>query len=500
MSILSEDTLITTNPATGARVGSRAATPTSEVEAIVRRAGEAQAGWQDRPWKERRAALTRWRRILSRDRGRWADLIRDEIGKPRVEAMAGDVLPTLDGLRWTERYAGRLLRGSTVGPSWQRMLLIGVARQRPIPFGVVGIIGTWNYPLFLNATAIAQALAAGNAVVWKPSELATATGMLLQEGIDEAGFPTGLVAPVFGGADVGRALIDAGIRKAVFTGGVAGGRRVLAACGELGIPAVAELSGFDPAIVLPDAPLGSTASCIAWAAFVGCGQTCVAVKRVYVVGDPRPWAEELAAAANALRVGDPSREGTDVGPMITDGARARFDDMIKAAVRAGARVIAGGEAPGGPGWFYRPTVLLGETPDAEAALAGAFGPVVLVRGVPDADSAVAAANASEFALGASVWGKDRTAARAVARRLLAGSVSINDAVTPTAHAGAPFGGFRSSGYGRTHGAEGLREFVQMSATFERPAGGFRPQLYPYGKTRMVKRMLDFYCRLFHPAA
>jgi acyl-CoA reductase-like NAD-dependent aldehyde dehydrogenase len=283
----------------------------------------------------------------------------------------------------------------------------------------------------------------------------------------------------------------------MFTGGIDNGRRVLGALGARGIPAVAELSGYDPAIILPDAPRHATASALCWAAFVGCGQTCVAVKRVYVVGDARPWAEALAAQAKALKVSDPGREDSDIGPMITEAARDRFSAMVQAAVRAGARVLTGGTALSGHGWFYAPTVLLAETPAPEEALAGAFGPVLLVRGVADTNSAVEAANASQFALGASVWGKNRKLARSLAHRLEAGMVCVNEAVTPTAHVAAPFGGCKASGYGRTHGTLGLREFATPQVLFDRRPGGFRPQLFPYAKNRSVERFLSLYRRVFH---
>jgi acyl-CoA reductase-like NAD-dependent aldehyde dehydrogenase len=142
-------------------------------------------------------------------------------------------------------------------------------------------------------------------------------------------------------------------------------------------------------------------------------------------------------------------------------------------------------------------VLLADTPGPEETLAGAFGPVLLVRGVADADSAVAAANASEFALGASVWGRNRKTARALARRLQAGMVCVNEAVTPTAHAAAPFGGCKASGYGRTHGVLGLREFATPRVFFDRRLGGFRPQLFPYARSGSIERFLSLYRRVFH---
>jgi acyl-CoA reductase-like NAD-dependent aldehyde dehydrogenase len=500
MSVAVGDFLVTRNPATGDAVGEVAATAPDEVAAIVDRAREVPSGWAARPWGERRKVLAAWWRVLGRDARAWSELIRDEIGKPAVEAMAGDVIPTLDALRWTVKRSGGLLADRRIGPSWQRWLLMPSGRIRWTPYGVIGIVGTWNYPLFLNAGPIAQALAAGNAVVWKPSELAVGCGLKLQQSLEEAGFPAGLAAAVNGRGEVGRALLESAVDKVMFTGGVETGRRVLATLAGRGIPAVVELSGFDPAVVLPDAPVESTVRAITWGAFVGCGQTCVAVKRVYVVGDARPWVEAFAAEVRKLRVGDPALAGVDVGPMINEDARDRFGRMIQAAVDAGAEVVVGGSASDGPGSFYAPTVLSARSAEPERALEGAFGPVVLIRGVADADTAIEAVNAAGMALAASVWGRDRRAARGVARRITAGMVCVNDAVVPTASASAPFGGFKASGYGRTHGELGLREFVAPQVLFDRAAGGFRPQLFPYSNSKAgaVDRFLSFYRWMFHP--
>jgi acyl-CoA reductase-like NAD-dependent aldehyde dehydrogenase len=490
------DALIARNPATGAELGRVSATPPGAVADIVARARRTRRAWGEASWPDRRGSIERWWRILAREADDWANALRDEIGKPRGEAM-GEVVAALDALRWTVRHAGRALADSRIGPGWQRWLLVPPARLRWRPVGVVGMIGTWNYPLLLNVPTIAQALAAGNAVVWKPSESAALAGLRLQQSLDEAGLPEGLVAAVHGGPEVGRALVESDLDKGVFTGGVENGRRVLAALAARGIPAVAELSGFDAAIVLPDAPLLTTARALAWGAFVGAGQTCVAVKRAYVVGEPGPWAEALADQAQALRVGDPASGEVDVGPMISEAARDRFDRAIRAAIETGARLVSGGSSVAGPGWFYAPTVLAAESDAAESALAGAFGPVVLVRGFADTGAAIAAANGSPYGLAASVWGRDRRRARAVADLLEAGMVAINDAVAPAAHAASPFGGVKASGFGRTRGPLGLREFAQPQALHDRRAGGFRPHLFPY--SGRVERLLAFYRRLFHPS-
>ena len=487
--------MIARNPATGAEIGRISQTPPDQVAQVVNRAEEAQSRWDLAGWKVRHDALRRWWRILARDADAWADLIRSEVGKPFSEALAGDVVATLDGIRWTIRHAGKVLAETRYGPGSQRFLQIPTGRMVQRPFGVMGIIGTWNYPLFLNALPIAQALATGNAVVWKPSELTPLSGWTLQKSLDEAGFPEGLVSAVFGGPEVGRALVDSSIDKALFTGGVTNGRRVIGALAARGIPAVAELSGFDPAILLPDAPFDSTVKALTWGIFLNAGQTCVGIKRIYVVGEPTRWAKALATAARALRIGNPASEEIDLGPMISNAARDRFEGYIRAAVDAGAKVVTGGEPIEGLGSFHAPTVLTADDAEPETRLAGVFGPVVIIRGVRDVDSAIAAANASEYGLAASVWSKDKKAAKRIAARLDAGMVTINEAVTPTMHASAPFGGTKASGFGRSHGPLGLLEFVQPKVVFMRRAGGFRPNLYPYG-TGPVRFFLRTYLKLF----
>ena len=494
---LHTEPLVARNPATGAELGRIETTPPEAVAGLVAGARQTQADWSARPLRARVEIIDRWRASLARGADAWADAICTEAGKPRSEA-ALEVVATLDALRWTARHAARALADERLAAGWQRLLMMPRARIRWRPLGVVGILGTWNYPLYLTAPAIADALIAGNGVVWKPSELIPMLGWLLQDSLEAAGVPDGLGAAIFGGPEVGRALCAAPIDKGHFTGGIAAGRQVLASLAARGIPATAELSGFDPAILLPDAPRESTVRALTWAAFVNAGQTCIAVKRAYLVGDPAPWVAAFTAQAKALKVGDPARADVDVGPLISESARDRFDSFIRQAIAAGARVLTGGTPLAGPGWFYRPTVLLADPANAapEAALAGCFGPVLLLRGVPDADAAIAAANAGEYGLAASVWGRNRRVARTVAARIESGMVMINDAVAPSGNAAAPFGGIKASGFGRTHGVLGLREFVQPQTVHDRRAGGYRPQLFPY-QDSILPRVLTFYRRLFH---
>jgi acyl-CoA reductase-like NAD-dependent aldehyde dehydrogenase len=431
---------------------------------------------------------------MARDAKSWAGAIRDEVGKPYSDALA-ELVAVIDAIGWTARHGKKALRDERITPGRQRFLLVGSSVLRWRPIGVVGMIGTWNYPLVLNAPTIAQAIFAGNSVVWKPSEFAPLIGEKLGKAFAEAGLPEHVLTIVQGFGDVGAALMDSAIDKALFTGGIENGRRVLGGLGHKGIPAAAELSGFDAAIVLPEAPFESTVNALAWASFVGAGQTCIAVKRVYVVGDPLPWAEALAKRAKSLRVGNPASDEIDLGPMISEVGRTRFDASIRAAEVVGARLLTGGRVIDGPGFFYTPTVLQADTEEPEAKLAGCFGPVVLVRGFPSADAALEAANASSYGLAASVWGKDRSETRRIAERLEVGMVMINDAVTPSAHRSSPFGGIKASGYGRTKGDLGLREFVHPQTLQTRSPGGFRPQIFPY--SRQVVSIMNGYLKIFH---
>jgi succinate-semialdehyde dehydrogenase / glutarate-semialdehyde dehydrogenase len=437
--------------------------------------------------------LRNWYRVLITRAEELADAVSSEIGKPRVEAMATEILPTLDMLQWTIRNAHRAFATQRVGTWWQRPIR-GDARITWQSHGLIGILGAWNYPILLNAPLIASAIAAGNSVVWKPSEFSAFTGQLLQDTIKQAGLHD-RVRIVQGGPEVGRALAESNVAKIWFTGGITGGRAVLEAAARRGASVVAELSGFDPAIVLPDAPLKPTADALCWSAFVGCGQTCTSVKRIYVLGDARPLAEEIASRASALRVGDPSRGATDMGPMISEDARSRFHQQISAAIASGATLLHGGQSIPGPGWFYLPTVLLATDDRPERDLVGCFGPVVIVRGVRDEAHAIAAANDCPYALTASVWGRDRRKLNTIAQQLDAPAVGINEAVTFFAHPSAPIGGRKASGHGRVHGIEGLREFATPTAIVTRRFRALRPQLFPY--SNRFASLIDKYRRLIH---
>ncbi len=311
----------------------------------------------------------------------------------------------------------------------------------------------------------------------KPSELTPRSGALVERLFADAGAPPGLVRVVQGGAEVGRALVEAPtIDKVLFTGSVEAGRDVAAAAGARLVPVTLELGGKDPMLVLDDAELGRAVAGALWGSFMNSGQVCSGVERIYVEGALyEPFVEELARRARALRLGE------DVGPLISAKQRERVAQLVEDAVARGARAAAGGSAASRPGFFYEPTVLVDVPADARIESVEAFGPVVTVARVPDEAAAVAAANESAYGLGASVWTRDPARARRVARRIRAGTVWHNDHAYSYALAQAAWGGRGSSGFGRTHSRHGLHDLTSIKVV-DRDSGRVPvPWWFPYGE-------------------
>src|SRR6478736_9033192 len=437
------------NPATLEQVGAVAATDPADVPRLVAEARAAQAAWAETPVERRAAVLARAAEIVVEQADEIADTVVAETGKPRVEAFTSELFPALDSLSWLARRAPKVLAPERLRRS-QPHLLHKRAWLTYEPLGVVGVIAPWNFPLAIPFTQTAYALAAGNAVVLKPSELTPLTAQHVERVLRAAGLPAGVLQVAHGGAEVGAAVVVGGVDKVLFTGSAEAARVVAAAAGERLVPVTLELGGKDPMLVLDDADLARAVGGALWASFLNCGQVCSGVERIYVESALyEPFVEELARRARGLRLGD------DVGPLISEAARERVARLVADAVDRGAQVHAGGTAPERTGWFYEPTVLSGVDRDARLEREEIFGPVVSVARVNGEHDAVAAANDSAFALGASVWTRDAARARRVASRLRAGSVWHNDHAYSYATAQASWGGRGGSGFGRTHSKHGL---------------------------------------------
>ena len=472
------------DPATLEELGS---VPVSAPEEVAEAATEARlAGerWAQSSFEERRALLAAVAQVVLARADRLAATVTAEVGKPLVQSYTAELFVSLDNLLWAAGNASRVLR-----PERLRFGQPHLRHKRGWllyePLGAIAVVSPWNFPLGIPLTQAAFAVAAGNSVVLKPSELTPLTGAWVERLFAEAGAPPGLVRVVQGAAETGRALVSApGISKVVFTGSAEVGRQVAAAAGERLRPVTLELSGKDPMLVFDDADLDRAVAGALWGSFSNCGQVCSAVERIYVAQPlQEAFTEELVRRVQALRLGRGDELETELGPLIAEDRRAHVEELVADAVERGAELRTGGGRAdvGLPGWFFEPTVLSGVDREARVEREEIFGPVVTVSAFRDEDEAVRLANGSSFGLGASVWTRDLERAQRVARRLEAGSVWTNDVQYSFGTGQASWGGVKASGFGRTHSKHGLYELSRVKyADLDRGKVPV-PWWYPYDR-------------------
>jgi acyl-CoA reductase-like NAD-dependent aldehyde dehydrogenase len=451
--------LVSTDPATLEPVGRVAITPPEELSEAVAEARMTQLSFAREPLEDRSRLLERVAHVLVDEADAIAATIVSETGKPLPEALAHELVVGADTCRWLAANLGRTLADERL-PFRQLVLRHKRGWVRYRPHGVVGIVTPWNFPLALPLRQAAAAVAAGNAAVVKPSELTPLTGAWVEELFRRAGAPAGLVRVVQGtGESLGEALVrQRGIHAILFTGSTEVGRAVARAAAERLCPTVLELGGKDAMLVLDDADLDRAVEGALWGTFTNCGQACAGVERIAVPpGLHDEFLHRLVDRARALRIGHGSDPGVELGPLISEEQRGRFEGLVADAVEHGATVAAGGGRPeiDLPGWFHEPTILLGEPRHARLRSEELFGPAAVVVQLDTEDEMVRWANDSPFALGASVWSRDARRARAVASRLETGSVWINDHAYSFGAAQAPWGSRSGSGVGRTGSRHGL---------------------------------------------
>ncbi|HET7044203.1 MAG TPA: aldehyde dehydrogenase family protein [Gaiellaceae bacterium] len=465
------------DPATLEPVGSVPATHPAAVQEAVAEARLAQERWAETPFSQRAALLGRVATVVLDSFDELAATITSEVGKPLAESAASDLLPALETIVWCGRNAGKALRQEPVpGPPFLRHKRGRLVHE---PLGVVAGLTPWNFPLSIPLGLAAAAVAAGNAIVLKPSELAPLTGAWVERAFREAGAPPALVRVVQGEADVGSALVAAnGVARVVFTGSPEVGKQVARAAAERLVPVTLELGGKDPMLVFADADFDRAVDGALWASFANCGQVCAGAERIYVERSLyEPFLEELARRARGLRIGAGNAAGTDLGPLVSESRRDRVESLVADALEAGAELRAGGRRPETAlsGWFYEPTVLAGE--QGRARDEEIFGPVVCVAAFDGEREAIRRANDSRFALGASVWTRDGERAGRVAAALRAGMVWTNDHAYSYGSGGAAWGG--RPGYGRTHSRHGLYELTDVKYVDADPGRRAVPWWYPY---------------------
>ncbi|HSG07923.1 MAG TPA: aldehyde dehydrogenase family protein [Longimicrobiales bacterium] len=463
-----------------------------EVRGAVDRARAAQKSWAALPVSERARRMRRLARVLGERGEDIATSIRAETGKPPSDALA-EVVVSVDLIRYYARVAAKYLAPRRTGTGWLLSKSGWVERE---PFGVVGAITPWNYPFIIAMDCVTPALFAGNGVVVKPSEFTPVTTLLIPELCAQAGIPAQLVQVVTGDGGTGRALIGAGVDRVVFTGSTGTGRKVMEAASQTLTPVTLELGGKDAAVVLEDADLERAARGIVFGGFFNAGQTCISVERVFVVRSVyEPFLARVVAATKELRVGNDA--AAEVGPMITEQQIALVEGQVRNAVSRGARALTGGVRPPGEGRVFPPTVLVDVDDSMDVMRDETFGPILPITPVDDEDDAVQRANASGYGLFASVWTGSRRRGLAVARRLRAGGVSINDVLSHYSVPHLPVGGVGDSGFGRRRGLEGLDEMTRTRTLLADRFGLRRePWWFPYSPTsvRMMQSVLDWRSR------
>ena len=440
------------NPATGEVVGIYPQQNESEVHAAVATARNAAEQWRAIDFHGRRKVLLKWSDHLLAHIDELTALVSLETGKPVSDAKLEAALAA-GHIAWAARHAESVMRTSHRSPGLLMANMSATVERSPV--GVVGVIGPWNYPVFTPLGSIAYALAAGNTVVFKPSEYTPGVGQYLAQSFVDSSLMNDVFICITGLGETGKYLCESGVDKLAFTGSTRTAKIVAATCAAQMTPVVLECGGKDPVIVAHDADIKRAADATVWSAFSNAGQTCIGAERVYVderVADQ--FIEKVLEIARDVHPGAPG-EGK-YGPTTMPKQVPIIQSQIDDAIAKGAKVLMGGsnsvKAP-----FVEPVILAEVPEDSIAMTEETFGPTIAINRVKDMAEAIKLTNASRYGLGASVWSKRD--GKKIASQLHTGMVAVNSVISFAAVDAVPFGGVKDSGYGRIHGPEGILEFT-----------------------------------------
>lgn len=444
------------NPATGAAFGEIAMSTAEEAGQAVREMRQAFPKWSAKSVQERADILLKLQHVLIERRDEITATLNADCGKSRQDGLI-ELFLAVDMLAQFRHSAKKWLRRERVSSGLYLFKQCFVEHR---PHGVTVVIAPWNYPFTLSLPPVVSALLAGNTVVLKPSEVTAATGVLIEKLFKSVPELSPFVRVVHGDGRVGAALVASHPDYIFMTGSTATGKKIMQSAAESLTPVALELGGKDAMIVLDDADLQAAARWGAWGAFFHSGQTCMAVERVYVVGSKYDEFVKLAVQqAQELKSGYSSELNASffMGP-VTDPRQVKIIDAhLQDAVDKGAKILTGGKREG---LFYDPIVLTDVTHDMKIMRDETFGPIMPIVKVQSEEEAIRLANDSAYGLGASVWSRDLRHAKRVADRIEAGSVIFNDSIAQFGVPMLPFGGVKNSGFGRTHGREGLLQFTR----------------------------------------
>ena len=482
------------NPATGELITTIPVLGSDEIAEMVKRARAAQPAWDAMGFQERGRIMRRAQKWMLDNADRVIDVVVSESGKTHEDAQLADLGYTVSALGFWAKEAEKYLADERV-PSWNNPVAAGkklVIRYAPV--GVAGIIGPWNYPIANSFGDCIPAMMAGNSVILKPSEVTPLSSLLMQEMMVECGLPEDVFQIATGDGSTGAALIRH-VDVIMFTGSSRTGRSVMKEAADALIPCYLELGGKDPMIVCRDADVERAANAASFYSMNNGGQVCISVERVYVeepVYDA--FVQKVTDNIRQLRQGAPAGVGSvDIGAVTFPPQVDIIDSHVKDAVEKGAKILTGGHPRSGPGRFYEPTVLVDVDHSMTCMKDETFGPTIPIMKISDPEEGVRLANDSEYGLQASVWTKDVRRGEELARQIHAGVVCVNDAQVNYTALNLPMGGWKESGLGTRHGANGIRKYTKIqSLLVTRRALKREPFMFPYRakRTMMLRRMFN----------
>jgi succinate-semialdehyde dehydrogenase/glutarate-semialdehyde dehydrogenase len=479
------------NPATLEEVGEVQACEPGSLPSMRKAAAEAQLVWMNLPLSQRKKVLERAQEIIFEQIEKIAKVVCEETGKPKMEGINADIGCALSAGDFSLREMERIFRPTKIDFGSMGMAMRYLRRSSfivPKPIGVVGIIAPWNYPFGMPYSQTVMAIAAGNAVLLKPSSHTPFSAGKIVEILEQAGAPKGLVQVVIGrGSSIGREFALSGLDRIIFTGGTEAGRKVMENACQRFTPVTMELGGKDPFLVMDDANVAKAAEAAAWGSFVNSGQTCCSVKRIYVQsGVYSEFTERLIDKARSLKQGwgwDDAE--VSIGPLISEEAVLEMGEWVRIAIADGGKVLCGGKrTPDLKGNYFEPTVIAGLPQNSKVVQEEIFGPIVTLSQFQEETEGIALANDCKYALTGCVWTNDLTRGRKIAERMSGGTTSVNNVAYTYGLTSTPWGGKGQSGFGRTHGALGFAELLEPHHVHI-DKGKFAQELwwYPYDKEK-----------------
>ena len=473
------------DPATGEVIGQYKNFSQAEVFDCVDAAHLASNRWQEFGFIARKKTLLKWAAFITKNQNEIAQLVASECGKPIGDASL-EVSIAIDHIAWAAKHAEQIMRKQD-RPAGLLMFNMKAQVQRS-PLGVVGVIGPWNYPIFTPMGSIAYALAAGNTVVFKPSEFTPGVGKWISDSFAQVAPFENILTTVTGLPDTGKALTESKVNKISFTGSTRTAKKVAASCAERMIPVVLECGGKDPVIVDKDADLKLAAEYALWSAMANAGQSCIGAERVYVVESVADqFIEIITKMAKKIQV------GKDYGPATMPSQLKVIQSHLDDAKAKGAKFLVGG-ADSVKGAFVEPVIMVDVPEDSTAMTQETFGPTLAINKVVNSDEAIRLSNASSYGLAAAVFSK-RNGER-IASKLACGMVSINSVFLFAAVPSVPFGGYKDSGYGRIHGAEGLLEYT-YARTVVKTRFKIPLKFTSFSRTKLSEKVLTTLIKRLH---